>query len=688
MAINFRKFFEGVGIRPKATSTADAQGELDVTSGDGKLHYHNGTSSSPVLTEDHEATVTNKNIDAGDNTITNIGEDELADDAVSTTKIQDLAVTDDKIAAGLDTTKIADGSVSNTEFQYLDGVTSSIQTQLDDKANLELSNLAGPTAINQDLTFDKAAPAILTLDSDAGPSESIRISTGDSDDGNAGAIILDPGVGNGNRAETQITSDLRLTTADTAIFLRDVSDTYEYAIRPAEATEDILIILPPDQGATGQALFTDGAGTTYWDNVPASGANTTLSNLDSPTAINQDLLPDTNNTRNLGSFSTKFNSVNSVSTSSTSVTLRDFSLSESASTVLSLLSSYTLPSSVTDTAGLRLFDASSTSTRTALGISTINATGSANSVPVRIETGNVTSGLSGNITLRTGTPTSGIRGDVVLEGARIVIGGGQVLRPAGGSSSIGQAAVTWRNSFINNMKGETVSDLEDDGVLINLNSGEVLFNTVNSLDLSSRLLADSSGTNSLNWTDRTLITSGIAALNWSTRRLSDASGLSSIEWSNRRAFDSTAQDSINWQLRELYDSSGNPTMLWGGSAVSFNGKVLSSLGAPVNANDAATKAYVDASGSNVVHQNTTGNVALNAATTFVTADASSSNITITLQAASELKEVTVKRTDSDVVNYVRVTPASGTIDGASIVYISNQYESITFISDGTNWWVK
>ena len=31
-------------------------------------------------------------------------------------------------------TKIADGSVSNTEFQYLDGVTSSIQTQIDSKA--------------------------------------------------------------------------------------------------------------------------------------------------------------------------------------------------------------------------------------------------------------------------------------------------------------------------------------------------------------------------------------------------------------------------------------------------------------------------------------------------------------------------------------------------------------------------
>jgi recombinational DNA repair protein RecR len=34
----------------------------------------------------------------------------------------------------LDASKIANGNVSNTEFQYLDGVTSAIQTQLNTKA--------------------------------------------------------------------------------------------------------------------------------------------------------------------------------------------------------------------------------------------------------------------------------------------------------------------------------------------------------------------------------------------------------------------------------------------------------------------------------------------------------------------------------------------------------------------------
>ena len=49
--------------------------------------------------------------------------------------IDNGAVDNAKIASGVDATKIADGSVSNTEFQRLNGVTSDIQTQIDGKQN-------------------------------------------------------------------------------------------------------------------------------------------------------------------------------------------------------------------------------------------------------------------------------------------------------------------------------------------------------------------------------------------------------------------------------------------------------------------------------------------------------------------------------------------------------------------------
>ena len=45
------------------------------------------------------------------------------------------------LASGIDATKIADGSVDNTEFQYLNGVTSAIQTQINSKqATIDASN--------------------------------------------------------------------------------------------------------------------------------------------------------------------------------------------------------------------------------------------------------------------------------------------------------------------------------------------------------------------------------------------------------------------------------------------------------------------------------------------------------------------------------------------------------------------
>lgn len=45
------------------------------------------------------------------------------------------------------------------------------------------------------------------------------------------------------------------------------------------------------------------------DNVAAPGANTSLSNLDSPTAVNQDIVPDGDRTRNLGSETNRFQEV-------------------------------------------------------------------------------------------------------------------------------------------------------------------------------------------------------------------------------------------------------------------------------------------------------------------------------------------------------------------------------------------
>ena len=57
----------------------------------------------------------------------------LSNEAISNVYIGALSKTNDSIPTGISATKIADGTISDTEFQYLNGVSSAIQTQLDAK---------------------------------------------------------------------------------------------------------------------------------------------------------------------------------------------------------------------------------------------------------------------------------------------------------------------------------------------------------------------------------------------------------------------------------------------------------------------------------------------------------------------------------------------------------------------------
>lgn len=72
------------------------------------------------------------------------------------------AVTNAKVAAGIDAVKLADGSINNTEFQYLNGVTSAIQTQLDAKVD---ENVAIVAATKTKITYD--TKGLITAGADA-----------------------------------------------------------------------------------------------------------------------------------------------------------------------------------------------------------------------------------------------------------------------------------------------------------------------------------------------------------------------------------------------------------------------------------------------------------------------------------------------------------------------------------------
>lgn len=108
-----------------ATNTADiATNAANITTVQNNLTSHELLSSSThglgggdgsVVGTSATQTLTNKSIDADSNTIINIDNNEI------------------KASAGIDVSKLADGSMSNTEFQYLSTVTSNVQDQLNAK---------------------------------------------------------------------------------------------------------------------------------------------------------------------------------------------------------------------------------------------------------------------------------------------------------------------------------------------------------------------------------------------------------------------------------------------------------------------------------------------------------------------------------------------------------------------------
>lgn len=126
--------------------SASLQQIADLSASNGQHLEWNG-SAWVAANHDEEATTASAPlvVTAGNMTLTlnsahleNNGSDQLALVAggVGATELATNAVTNVKVATGLDAAKLADGSVSNTQFQYLNTLSSNVQTQLDAKQPL------------------------------------------------------------------------------------------------------------------------------------------------------------------------------------------------------------------------------------------------------------------------------------------------------------------------------------------------------------------------------------------------------------------------------------------------------------------------------------------------------------------------------------------------------------------------
>ena len=135
VSLLFRKDSQDITLRPNQSTTYTAARDIQLPAGDTAHVLSSATSTE---------TLTNKTIDGDDNTISDVALSSLKTEAGDANEVvvrdgsgavvsAPLVNANIDAAAAIDASKIADGSVSSTEFQYINSLSSNAQDQIDGK---------------------------------------------------------------------------------------------------------------------------------------------------------------------------------------------------------------------------------------------------------------------------------------------------------------------------------------------------------------------------------------------------------------------------------------------------------------------------------------------------------------------------------------------------------------------------
>lgn len=595
--------------------------------------------------------------------------------------------------------KVAASSVTSTELSYVSGVTSAIQTQLNGKqaagnyANDTLSNL-GTTDINADFIFNKSDATVKTKDSAAAITPNLLLKTGDGTGFASGTLSLISGTsstaatgnvyissGNKSGSETGASGSLTLISG-------------EYSSSSNSKSGDVVLRSGDKSGsgtaATGDVLVRTGASSS----VNGPSGLLTLKSGDQTGA--------------------------GTATSGT-VTLKSGDVSGGNKTS---------------------------------GVTTISTgtSGSGNSGSVQVTTGTPGAGFnSGAINLQTGSVSGGTRGNITLN-ANLVTSASSFEPTSNNAYNLGSASVAWasivgiEHTVVN--AGSVYSRWQHtsttpSGVSVNaaLTGGDINSSVSRSLGI---------------WTSNASSTTQPFYLETGNGTgAGGASGLLQIKTgnnSNASSPNNTGSISIltGNAAGSVSGDSGSITLQTGTSAAGARGSVVVNalqlnmstsrvinMADPVNAQDAATKAYADTKQDRAAlttkgdlyvatASNTTTRMPAGTDGTFLKADSSVANGLVyasnaqifavrsitgtdTLNASTDDiallsgasftldlptavgntgKRFTIKHVGTSLTQVYTVDGnASETIDGTTTYALYTNGETLVLVSDGSNWQV-
>jgi hypothetical protein len=248
----FRKDSNEITLRPNQSTTYTAARDIQLPP---------GNTDHVVVSATSTQTLTNKTFDADGtgNSITNIENADI------------------KSGAAIDAAKLADGSVSNTEFQYIGGLTSDAQTQLNAKLD-DFSSSNDNRVVRTDGTGGSAVQESPLILSDAGALSGITQLDADN-------VRIDGNTVSSTSGDLNLNAGANVVNLEGAnVFLRAGADLSFY---DNDNTNAITISVPADVTANRTPQIPDDTGNFVLTSATQTLTNKTLTSpaINTPTGI-------------------------------------------------------------------------------------------------------------------------------------------------------------------------------------------------------------------------------------------------------------------------------------------------------------------------------------------------------------------------------------------------------------------